>query len=227
MFIPPRSSSIGSDGTEGADGPDSRTGRGRPRERKRSKVDGEESAWTSRLTPGDGCAILIHADSSALEQSRPIGPDSGRPVSCLRRCGHGRDRVGFAGSGSGRQAIRGSTSIEPVDQVPRRLAQEDPADLLGGLGPQLDEPLDAVEGRVRRQDHPGVVAEPVVVERLALEDVDPGAEQVARVEGLDQRLLVDDRAPRRVDQDRARAASWPGPRRRSGGATGRRGSSAG
>ena len=49
-----------------------------------------------------------------------------------------------------------------------------------------------------------MVAEPVVVERLALEDVEPGPEEPARIEGFDQCELIDDRPPRRVDQDRPR-----------------------
>ena len=53
-------------------------------------------------------------------------------------------------------------------------------------------------------------AEPVVIERLPFRDIDPGAQQVARVERLDQGVLVDDRPPGRVDQDRP--ATHPGQR---------------
>ncbi len=42
--------------------------------------------------------------------------------------------------------------------------------------------------------------------RLMLEDVKPRTGEFARLEHLDQRLLVDDLPARRVDEDRARAA---------------------
>ena len=54
-----------------------------------------------------------------------------------------------------------------------------------------------------------MAAEPVVVERLALDDVEPRAREVAGIERLEQRVLVDDRPSRGVDQDRRRAASAP------------------
>ena len=57
-----------------------------------------------------------------------------------------------------------------------------------------------------------MVAQPVVVERLALDDVEARGGELARIEGLEQRGLVDDRPARRVDQDRAR----PHPRERPG-----------
>ena len=69
-----------------------------------------------------------------------------------------------------------------VDRVPRWFAQQDPPHLLGRLGPQLDEPLDAVERRVRGEEDAGMVPQPGVVERLALDHVEARGGEVPRVE---------------------------------------------
>ena len=52
-------------------------------------------------------------------------------------------------------------------------------------------------------------AQAVVVERLALDDVEAGGGDVARVEGIEERGLIDQRPTRRVDQDTSPAASAP------------------
>ena len=98
-----------------------------------------------------------------------------------------------------------------IHRVPRRLSQQDAADLLGGLGAELGIALDTVKRRVGGEEDPGVLLKAFVVKRLLLDHVEPGAGDVARVEGFEQSGLVDDRATRRVDEDRARAHSRDGP----------------
>ena len=83
-----------------------------------------------------------------------------------------------------------------VDRVPRRFAQQDATYLLGRLGPQLDEPFDAVERRVRGEEDAGMVPQPVVVERLALDHVEARGGEVPRVERIEQGRLVDTRPAR-------------------------------
>src|SRR5579883_2987839 len=88
--------------------------------------------------------------------------------------------------------------LRRTDGVPRRLSQKHATYLLGRLGAKLDEALDAVERRVRRQENLRMAAQAFIVERLALDHVDARAPDVAGIQGVQQGLLVDDRAARGV-----------------------------
>src|SRR5438067_1040525 len=80
------------------------------------------------------------------------------------------DRRSSAGSAPARPILRGARgstgTTGDIHRVSRRFAQEDAPDFLGGLGPQLVVSLDAVKRRVWRQEDAGMLAQPVVIERL-------------------------------------------------------------
>ena len=83
---------------------------------------------------------------------------------------------------------------DEVHRVSGRLAQQEAADLLGGLGPHLGISFDAVEGRVGREYDLGMLSQAFVVERLALDDVEGRGGDMAGVEGIEEGALIDDRA---------------------------------
>src|SRR5882724_13387272 len=58
------------------------------------------------------------------------------------------------------------------------------------------------EGRVRRERNVRQARQRMIFrQRLDVEDVEPGMADVARLQGLDHRVLIDDRAARGVDED--------------------------
>ena len=60
--------------------------------------------------------------------------------------------------------------------------QQDASDFLGGLGAQLGVALDAVKGGVGRQQNVGMLPQPLVFERLGLDDVEARGGDLARIE---------------------------------------------
>ena len=66
--------------------------------------------------------------------------------------GLGTRRLSRMRLGPAPRGRRCASALQPgglVHRIPRLLPEQDAADLLGGLGPELDVALDAVEGRVR------------------------------------------------------------------------------
>src|SRR4051794_4364692 len=88
------------------------------------------------------------------------------------------------GLGSGTGAGRVGCQHAAVDETTGTLAEQDAVDFFGGFASQLDEPLDAVECGVGRQDDSGMLAKAVVVEGLALDHIEASAEEVAGIERL-------------------------------------------
>ncbi len=148
-------------------GPHRREGDQPSRRRGDEGVPGQSSAGLSRVEWAP--PTLVSAD----------GPEEGG------RCPPYENLSENRGSNHGRNGVAG------------RLAQEDPAHFLGGLGTKLDEPLDAVKRRVWRQKDAGMAAQSVVVEWLALDDVERRGGDPAGIERFEKRLLIDDR-PRAV-----------------------------
>ena len=69
-----------------------------------------------------------------------------------------------------------------VDGIEDRLADECAADFHRGLGAHLLGALDGIIGRVRRQQHAGMAAQPFVVERLARQHVESGRGDMTGIE---------------------------------------------
>ena len=69
-----------------------------------------------------------------------------------------------------------------VHGVTRLFPQQDAPDFLGGLGAQLVVAFDAVKSGVGRQQNIGMLAQPLVFERLGLDDVEARRGDLARIE---------------------------------------------
>ncbi len=88
-----------------------------------------------------------------------------------------------------------------VDRVARAAPVEDVDDLRGDLLGDEDLRLDRRGPEVRRQQRVRCGEQRRIGRRLLVEDVDPGAAEVSRREGLGDRGLVDDPAARDVEDD--------------------------
>ena len=101
-----------------------------------------------------------------------------------------------------------------VDGVPCAPAVEDVEDLRRDLLRDEDLRLRGRGAEVRRQQRVRRVEERRAGRRLLLEDVDPGAAEMAGPQRLGDRRLVDHAAARDVEDDRAGSAAWRSPRAR-------------
>ena len=99
-----------------------------------------------------------------------------------------------------------------VDRVGDPAEQQEIAHLLGDLDRDIDLRFAGRGAEVRGRDEVGRAEQGRVLGRLGLEHVERRAADLAAVERVLQRRLVDQPAARAIDDPHARAWSWPAPR---------------
>ena len=90
-----------------------------------------------------------------------------------------------------------------IHRVADRFALQNPPGFLGALRAHLGITLHGIKSHVRREQHTGMAAQTLVVERFALDHVKPGVGDLPRIQGRQQGVEIDTRATSRVDDVRA------------------------
>src|SRR5213078_1537422 len=99
-----------------------------------------------------------------------------------------------------------SVSFAFVDECQERLPRTEPPEVLAERGDDAAGAAWRAARGVRRDDHARVGPERMTRrQRLGIRDVEPRAADQSRLERREEVVAVHDRAPRDVDEDRARA----------------------